>query len=162
MPVQFSTYERIINLLVKSKKFYQLQQLMQYHVFTDSKPLACLLLSLQVYYKHAVQLALDMFKRLSVGQDDLVDVYLSMSSQFAVTRALRYVQLQEKMDSVSARKFLEVAKNSLDPKLYFLVYRQFESRNLNTRGHPDFAKGNFRPHGSHEQSDSYFNNRRTV
>ena len=38
----------LINTLVLRGCFYQLQQLLQYHAVDDSKPLACLLLSLQV------------------------------------------------------------------------------------------------------------------
>ena len=41
-------YEMLITTLVLRGCFYQLQQLLQYHAVEDSKPLACLLLSLQV------------------------------------------------------------------------------------------------------------------
>lgn len=139
--IQYSTYELLINHLIKSRMVYQLQQFLQYHVFQDSKPLSCLLLSLQDYCKNATQLALDMFKRLNIAYEDMIDVYLSVNSHVSVLRALRYVQKQDALDSVSARKFLEVAKNSMNEKNFFVVFRLFELRNLRTRGAIDFAEG---------------------
>jgi hypothetical protein len=145
VPIQYLTYERLINHLIKCKMIYQLQQFLQYHVFQDSKPLACLLLSLQDYCENATQLALDMFKRLSIPYEDMIDVYLSVNSHVSVLRALRYVTQNGSLDSVSARKFLEVAKNSLDDRNFFIVYKLFELRNVKTRGAPDFAQGMFSP-----------------
>lgn len=139
--IDYSTYELLINHLVKWRMVYQLQQFLQYHVFHDSKPLACLLLSLQDYCRNATQLALDMFKRLKIAYEDMIDVYLSVNSHMSVLRALRYVQKQDALDSVSARKFLEVAKNSMNDKNFFVVYKLFQLRNLRTRGSIDFAEG---------------------
>ena len=139
--IQYSTYELLINHLIKCRMVYQLQQFLQYHVFHDSKPLACLLLSLQDFCKNATQLALDMFKRLNIAYEDMIDVYLSVNSHVSVLRALRYVQQQDALDSVSARKFLEVAKNSMNEKNFFVVFRLFELRNVRTRGAIDFAEG---------------------
>ncbi|KAI1287649.1 hypothetical protein HDE_09955 [Halotydeus destructor] len=138
IPVQYSIYGLLINILVKSEQFFQLHQFLQYHVFTDSKPLACLLLSVQGQYAHAAQLALDMFKRLSVAQDDIVDIYLA---QFDVLRALRYIQTYSDIDGVSARKFLEFAMNSGDNDLFYLLFKFFEERNLRLRGSAQFAQG---------------------
>lgn len=124
--------------MIKSEQFFQLHQFLQYHVFTDSKPLACLLLSLQNQYPHAAQLALDMFKRLSVNHEDIIDIHLS---QYDILRALRYIQLHGDVDSVSARKFLEFSMNSNDPVLFYLLYKFFQERNVRLRGSPEFAKG---------------------
>ena len=138
--MQYLIYERLINILVKSEQYFQLHQFLQYHVFTDSKPLACLLLSLQNQYPHAAQLALDMFKRLSVAHEDIVDIYLS---QYDILRSLRYIQLHGDIDSVSARKFLDFAKNSGDRTLFYLIFKFFEERNMRLRGSPEFAQGKF-------------------
>jgi hypothetical protein len=143
VPIQYSTYELLINHLIKCRMVYQLQQFLQYHVFSDSKPLACLLLSLQDYCKNATQLALDMFRRLNIAYEDMIDVYLSVNSHVSVLRALRFVQKEDALDSVSARKFLEVAKNSLNDKTFFVVFRLFELRNLRSRGAIEFAEGEF-------------------
>jgi len=39
IPVQHYLYELLINAMVQRKAFFQLHQLLQYHVITDSKPL---------------------------------------------------------------------------------------------------------------------------
>ncbi|VDI81349.1 Hypothetical predicted protein [Mytilus galloprovincialis] len=62
IPVQHYLYELIINILVRNNCFYQLHQFLQYHVLADSKPLACLMLSLEHVYAPAHQLALDMLQ----------------------------------------------------------------------------------------------------
>lgn len=148
VPIQYMTYQKLINHLIRCRMFYQLQQFLQYHVFQDSKPLACLLLSLQDIYPHATQLSLDMFKRLSIAHEDMIDVYISVTSNVSVLRALRFVlSSQDCLDSVSARKFLEVARNALDDRTFFTVYKLFELRNLRTRGSPSFVEG--------EQCDSF-------
>lgn len=139
--IEHSTYELLIKHLIEYRMVYQLQQFLQYHVFHDSKPLACLLLSLQGFCRNATQLAVDMFKRLKVANEDMIDVYLSVNSHMSVLRALRYVQKQDALDSVSARKFLEVARNSMNEKNFFVVYKLFQLRNLKARGSTDFAEG---------------------
>ena len=60
--------ELLINLLVRQKSFFLLHQLLQYHVISDSKPLACLLLSLENVYPASYQLALDMLARWVIFQ----------------------------------------------------------------------------------------------
>jgi hypothetical protein len=39
IPVQHYLHELVINALVQHKAYYQLHQLLQYHVVSDSKPL---------------------------------------------------------------------------------------------------------------------------
>uniref|UniRef100_A0A8C7S8S2 Mic1 domain-containing protein n=1 Tax=Oncorhynchus mykiss TaxID=8022 RepID=A0A8C7S8S2_ONCMY len=60
--VQHYLYELVIKMLVQHNLFYMLHQFLQYHVLSDSKPLACLLLSLESTYPPAHQLSLDMLK----------------------------------------------------------------------------------------------------
>uniref|UniRef100_A0A3Q2QLV7 Regulator of MON1-CCZ1 n=1 Tax=Fundulus heteroclitus TaxID=8078 RepID=A0A3Q2QLV7_FUNHE len=60
--VQHYLYELVIKTLVQNNLFYMLHQFLQYHVLSDSKPLACLLLSLESTYPPAHQLSLDMLK----------------------------------------------------------------------------------------------------
>lgn len=50
-------------------KYTSLHQLLQYGVVTDSKPLACLLLSLGNLHPAASQLALDMLARLKAKEE---------------------------------------------------------------------------------------------
>ncbi|XP_054153556.1 regulator of MON1-CCZ1 complex-like [Oppia nitens] len=136
--IQYFVYEVLIRHLVRSEQYYQMHQFLQYHVFTDSKPLACLLLSLEPHYKFAVQLALDMLKRLTTANEEIIEVLLS---QYQISRALRFIQSHGNIDSISARKFLEIATNSGDNKLFYSVYKFFELRNLRLRGSPAFANG---------------------
>ncbi|RMX47251.1 hypothetical protein pdam_00012913 [Pocillopora damicornis] len=131
-------YELIINLLVHNKRFYQLHQFLQYHVISDSKPLACLMLSLESTYPPTYQLALDMLKRLNTANEEIIEVLLSKRQ---LLPALRYVRAIGAEDSISPRKFLEVASNPEDSMLFYTVYKFFEQRNMRLRGSPDFAPG---------------------
>ena len=76
MNVEPFLYELLIDLLVRNKRFYQLHQLLQYHVVSDSVHVACQLLSLDRMYPPAYQLALDMLKRLQTS-DQIVEVLLT-------------------------------------------------------------------------------------
>ncbi|XP_040840737.1 regulator of MON1-CCZ1 complex isoform X3 [Ochotona curzoniae] len=68
IPVQHYLHELVIKTLVQHNLFYMLHQFLQYHVLSDSKPLACLLLSLESFYPPAHQLSLDMLKTLRSRQ----------------------------------------------------------------------------------------------
>ncbi|KAK3753262.1 hypothetical protein QZH41_015205 [Actinostola sp. cb2023] len=109
-------YELIINLLVENKCYYQLHQLLQYHVISDSKPLACLMLSLESTYPPAYQLALDMLKRLSTASEEIVEVLLS---KHQLLPALRYIRAIGAEDSASPRKFLETAVATKESMLFY-------------------------------------------
>lgn len=136
--VEHYLYELIINLLVHNKRFYQLHQFLQYHVISDSKPLACLMLSLESTYPPTYQLALDMLKRLNTANEEIIEVLLSKRQ---LLPALRYVRAIGAEDSISPRKFLEVASNPEDSMLFYTVYKFFEQRNMRLGGSPDFAPG---------------------
>ncbi|XP_077990884.1 regulator of MON1-CCZ1 complex-like [Glandiceps talaboti] len=138
IPVQHYLYELVINTLVQNNFFYQLHQFLQYHVLSDSKPLACLMLSLESVYTPAHQLALDMLKRLSTANEEIVEVLLS---KHQVLTALRFIRSVGQIDTVSARKFLEAAVNTEDKMLFYTVFKFFEERNLRLRGHARFVPG---------------------
>ena len=74
-PRQF-LLELMINLCVRTGRLYQLQQYLQYHVITDSKPLACLLLSLESLYPPSRQMALDMMARLGTATNEITEILL--------------------------------------------------------------------------------------
>ncbi|XP_071533407.1 regulator of MON1-CCZ1 complex isoform X3 [Panulirus ornatus] len=136
--VQHFLYELVINALVRARQFYQLHQLLQYHVLADSKPLACLLLSLVGVYSAGQQLSLDMLCRLNTAHDEIIEVLLS---QHQVTPALRYARSVGLAESVSARKFLEASMVSGDPKVFYSTFTFFWLRNARLRGSAAFAKG---------------------
>lgn len=135
--VEHFLFEMVMNVLIENKCFYQLHQFLQYHVISDSKPLACLLLSRQLVYPPATQLAMDMFKRLSTADGEIIDILLSRGQ---ILSALRYVKAMEKVDSVSARQFLEAAANEDDKILFYTVYKFFEERNVRLRRKVEFPQ----------------------
>uniref|UniRef100_A0A2C9KK17 Uncharacterized protein n=1 Tax=Biomphalaria glabrata TaxID=6526 RepID=A0A2C9KK17_BIOGL len=136
--VQHYLYELIINILVQNNCFYQLHQFLQYHVLSDSKPLACLMLSLETVYPPAHQLALDMLKRLQTANEEIVEVLLSKQQ---LLPALRFIRSVGNVDVVSARKFLEAALNTNDNMIFYTVFKFFEQRNLKLKANPRFQTG---------------------
>ncbi|XP_023219374.1 uncharacterized protein C18orf8 homolog [Centruroides sculpturatus] len=138
LPVQHFLHELLINHLVQHRCFYQLHQFLQYQILTDSKPLACLLLSLQNLYPASDQLALDMLKRLGKANEEIVEILLSKQQ---IISALRFIRNCGNIDTVSARKFLHAAKNTNDPSTFYAVYKFFEQRNIRLRGLPQFEPG---------------------
>ncbi|XP_020824408.1 regulator of MON1-CCZ1 complex [Phascolarctos cinereus] len=138
IPVQHYLHELVIKTLVQHNLFYMLHQFLQYHVLSDSKPLACLLLSLESIYPPAHQLSLDMLKRLSTANDEIVEVLLS---KHQVLAALRFIRGIGGHDSISARKFLDAAKQTEDNMLFYTIFRFFEQRNQRLRGSPHFTPG---------------------
>ncbi|CAI9164571.1 unnamed protein product [Rangifer tarandus platyrhynchus] len=136
--VQHYLHELVIKTLVQHNLFYMLHQFLQYHVLSDSKPLACLLLSLESFYPPAHQLSLDMLKRLSTANDEIVEVLLS---KHQVLAALRFIRGIGGHDNISARKFLDAAKQTEDHMLFYTIFRFFEQRNQRLRGNPSFTPG---------------------
>ncbi|XP_071965710.1 regulator of MON1-CCZ1 complex-like [Antedon mediterranea] len=138
IPVQHYLYELVINTLVQNNRFYQLHQFLQYHVLSDSKPIACLLLSLEAVYPPAYQLALDMLKRVTTANEEIIEVLLSKNHLLQAIRFLRTVGLVE---GASARKFLEAALNTGDNSVFYTVFKFFEQRNIKMRGNAKFMAG---------------------
>ena len=135
--MQHYLHELVITTLVHKQAYYQLHQLLQYHVVSDSKPLACLLLSLENLYPAAHQLALDMLKRLGNAHEEIIEVLLSKGH---ILPALRYIRSVGKADQVCARKFLEAAKATDDPVLFYSVYKFLEQRNMKLNNTTAFAR----------------------
>ena len=133
--IEHYLFELVMNLLIENKCYYQLHQFLQYHIIGDSKPLAMLLLSKELVYPPATQLAMDMFKRLSTADSEIIEILLSRGQ---ILSALRYVKVADKVDTVSARRFLEAAANKDDKMLFYTVYKFFEERNVRLRRKPDF------------------------
>lgn len=135
IPIEHFLYKLLVNALIKSNRLYQLHQYLQYHVLLDSKPLACLLLSIQSKYPASNQIALDMLKRLGTANEEIVDVLLS---QGLVLSALRFGIQMGLSDSLIPGKFLETAKDLNDSLIYHEVFKFFEERNVRLRGNPNF------------------------
>ncbi|XP_043520144.1 regulator of MON1-CCZ1 complex [Frieseomelitta varia] len=147
IPVEHYLHELVITTLVQRKAYYQLHQLLQYHVVADSKPLACLLLSLENLYPAAHQLALDMLKRLGNAHEEIIEVLLSKGY---ILPALRYIRSVGMVDQISDRKFLEAAKATEDATLFYSVFKFFKQRNLYLYNATSFTKGErYQPYIQH-------------
>ncbi|CAF0756856.1 unnamed protein product [Rotaria sp. Silwood1] len=130
--VQYFIYELLVNLLVKNNQFFQLQQLIQYQVLTDSLKLACLLLSLSNKQQPTTQIALDMLKRLTNANEEIVEILLGNNF---VLEALHFCIEHLPITRTLARKLLEAALKSDEllsstttnqKILFFTVYTFFE------------------------------------
>lgn len=106
IPAQHFLHELLINILVRSEQFYQLHQLLQYHVIRDSKPLACLLLSLEAVYPPSFQLAMDMLCRLRTSDELITEILLSKGK---VISAIIFAKSRNLERTIPPRKFLEAA-----------------------------------------------------
>jgi hypothetical protein len=135
IPIEHYLFKLLVNALIKANRLYQLHQYLQYHVLSDSKPLACLLLSIQSTYPAANQLALDMLKRLGTANEEIVDVLLSNS---LVISAIRFAIQVGIGDQLNAGKFLETAMQLGDNHIYYEIYKFFENRNFRLRSDSAF------------------------
>ncbi|KAK7582636.1 hypothetical protein V9T40_014081 [Parthenolecanium corni] len=139
IPVQHCIHELLINTLVLNKDFQQLHQILQYHVIADSKPLACLLLSLENVYPPAHQLALDMLHRITNATEEITEVLLSKK---LVISALRYSDAYGTEGEISYRKYLDIADSVGDPNVFYSVFVEFEKRDQsNSKGISQFSSG---------------------
>lgn len=77
-------------------------------------------------------------QRLSTANDEIVEVLLSKQQ---VLGALRFVRSVGGHDNVSARKFLDAARQTNDTMLFYTIFRFFEQRNFRLRGNPAFNPG---------------------
>lgn len=59
--------------------------------------------------------------------------------------ALRFIRGIGGHDNISARKFLDAAKQTDDVMLFYTIFRFFEQRNQRLRGNPNFTPGKGRP-----------------
>ena len=127
IPAQHSLHELLINFLVLSGQYYQLHQLLQYHIISDSKPLACLLLSLEAAYPAAFQLSMVMLSRLKTSQEEIVEILLSKKK---VISALTYAKSSGLERSIQAKKFLQAAKEASDKSVLVSTRNWLDEQNL--------------------------------
>jgi len=128
--------ELLINLCVQTGRLYQLQQYLQYKVITDSKPLACLLLSLESLHAPSRQMALDMMSRLGNASNEITEILLDNGN---IVIALNFVTANGGGDSVAARKFLEAAERTGDKMTFYNVFSFLQERNIRLKGSPAFS-----------------------
>lgn len=126
----------IIIDLVKQKKFNALHQLLHLNVISESKPLACFLLSLSKVDERLFQAAMDMLARLNANEI-IIEVLLE---QGKVIEALRLAKQLPNADHIPARKYLEAAQKLKDSMVFQSVFVFFQQRNVRLRGNPDFLR----------------------
>eukprot|EP00050_Salpingoeca_kvevrii_P008248 m.301738 g.301738 ORF g.301738 m.301738 type:complete len:655 (-) comp14900_c0_seq1:60-2024(-) len=138
--VEPSSYIMVIELLARNKRYYQLHQFLQYHVVTDSKPVACTLLALESKYPPTFQLALDMLKRTAVSSEEILEGLLSKNMLLPAMRFLRSLG-PTAVATVSPRRFLEAAYCTKDPVIFHTAFKFFQKRNFELRKDSKFAEG---------------------
>ncbi|KAI8922046.1 colon cancer-associated protein Mic1-like-domain-containing protein [Powellomyces hirtus] len=123
--VQPYFHELLADLLVRSERYAELHQYVQYNVVEDSMAVAQLLLSRGQSYKPFEQLGVDMLKRLDANTE-VGDILLSCGE---VLDALRYT-MSRGVTNIPATHFLEAALVSGDKTLYLNTYKCLEDRGL--------------------------------
>ncbi|KAJ8948872.1 hypothetical protein NQ318_013526, partial [Aromia moschata] len=118
---QHGINELLVTTLARQHKFTALQQMLQYGVISNSKPLACLLLSLGNMHPSASQMALDMLARIN-AKEEIQEVLIS---QGQILAALKIAE-----DNANPRKFLSAATKNTD----------LHSVLVHFRNNPNFAE----------------------
>lgn len=157
---QHDISKMVIVDLVRRNQFDTLQNLIKYSLINESKPLACFLLSLSNAHSSITQMAIDMLYKLNAetvipsrlpwclfsSNFQLFDIHLSQIiievflGQGKIIEALRLANSLSGAEALSARKYLEAAKRTNDPIVFYTVYTWFQQRNIRQRGSPDFLK----------------------
>lgn len=132
--IEHFLYELLINCLVINKMYYQLHQMVQYHIVIDSKPLACLLLSLESFYSPAHQMALDMLHRLNTAHEEIVEVLLSKKQ---VIPSMRYMAKHNMLDHSTYRKLTEIAISTDNSKILHSTKEEFVQRKVTSNDELD-------------------------
>ncbi|KAI8816160.1 colon cancer-associated protein Mic1-like-domain-containing protein [Fimicolochytrium jonesii] len=112
-------------LLLRSKRYTELHQYVQYNVVEDSIDVARLLLEREGEYRPFAQLGLDMLKRLG-EEEEVVEVLLGRGQ---VLDALRYA-ISRNLPHPTAPRFLEASLALNDKALFLNVFKSFEDRGL--------------------------------
>lgn len=121
-------YIFLLDLLARNGRFHRLHQLLLNRVFSDSQDVACKLLKYSDIYPPALQLCIDMFKRLE-DYDQIVEVFLAKRK---LSEGLKCIQLYaDKMKQLDKLKdlmlqeaarsdsvMLQLTKNFFEAKLY--------------------------------------------
>ena len=110
VPAQQFLSELLIKMLVRGGCWYQLHQLLQYRVISDSKVLACLLLSFEQVYPPSLQLAMDMMHRMRTSKEEIFQILVSKEK---IIPGIKY-SVENGLDPVCTRKLLEAALESKD------------------------------------------------
>lgn len=128
LAVDTDIYGFMIDLLVRNKQYYQLHQLLQLRIITDSLHVACQLMYLSSTYPPATQLGLDMFKRLK-EHAYTIESLLSRGMVLMGLKFLKTVRWTAHEAQSLVPRFLQEAKYSGDLTLFYVTYSFFLQRN---------------------------------
>ncbi|TPX41598.1 hypothetical protein SeLEV6574_g06012 [Synchytrium endobioticum] len=117
--------ELLTRLLIRCRRFAQLQQLIQYHVIADSAALGRMLMENEDA-RALKQVGLDMLKRVGAG-GDVVDALVGSGK---VLEALRYASATNILSQIPPVPILESAYASGDRTLFLNAFRCFEEAGL--------------------------------
>ncbi|XP_055696942.1 regulator of MON1-CCZ1 complex isoform X1 [Phlebotomus papatasi] len=134
---QHDLSKMIVCELINGNHIQALQHVVEHSLISESKPLACFLLSLSKMHPTIGQIALDMLAKLN-AHEIIIEVLLG---QGKVIDALRLAKILPDADVLPARKFLEAAMKTGDSVIFHSVYMHFVQRNIRLRGSPDFTRG---------------------
>uniref|UniRef100_A0A1B0CUY8 Uncharacterized protein n=1 Tax=Lutzomyia longipalpis TaxID=7200 RepID=A0A1B0CUY8_LUTLO len=134
---QHDLSKMIVCELINGNLIPALQHVVEHSLISESKALACFLLSLSKIHPTIGQIALDMLAKLNANEI-ITEVLLG---QGKVIDALRLAKTLPDADLLPARKYLEAAMKTEDHVVFHSVYMHFVQRNIRLRGAPDFARG---------------------
>jgi hypothetical protein len=127
LTVDSDIYGFIVDLLVRNKQYYQLHQLLQLRVISDTLHVACQLMHLADTYPPAVQLALDMFRRLK-EHAYTIESLLTRGMVLIGLRFLKTISWTVSEAQSLVPRFLQEARNSGDATLFYVTYQFFLQR----------------------------------
>lgn len=128
-----------INELIRNKSFDTLRRLVEYSLLTESKAIACYLLSHSNEDCAVSQVALNMLSKIK-AYEIAIEVLLG---QGKVIDALRLAINTTETERISARKFLEAAQKSKDDITFYSVFKFFQMRNVKQFGSTEFQKSKY-------------------
>lgn len=129
--------ELLVNLLVSDKRYYELHQYLQYHILTDSLPIAEKLIDLADIYPAAYQLGLDMLYRLNAFSR-LLQLLLKDHQVVAALTLVSHRSSFLNEPGLQSKDFLRIAAENDDVNIFYSTYKFFQSRNTLLRGNPAF------------------------
>mmetsp|Transcript_14140 Transcript_14140/g.34464 ORF Transcript_14140/g.34464 Transcript_14140/m.34464 type:complete len:963 (-) Transcript_14140:59-2947(-) len=127
----------LVNLLLAEKRYFELHQLLQYHVLLDSKPFALALIALEDEYEAAYQLGLDMMYRLGAFPE-MMRVLLRRNQVMQALQLVTHNSTVFREPDLRPRDFLRTALEIGRSATFFTAYRFFQARNQALRGSPVF------------------------
>ncbi|XP_055382845.1 regulator of MON1-CCZ1 complex isoform X2 [Condylostylus longicornis] len=121
----------IVSELIRNNHYGTLQRLVDYSLIMESKPIACFLLSHSNVHPIITQTALDMLKKIN-ATEFILEVLLEQGKIVDALKILKSLP-GNSAETIPARKYLEAAKSTKDPLVFYATFKYFQQRNLKLR-----------------------------